>query len=240
MNTIESLLRLGFYIISIVPYRKFSNPNNFNSHSIFKAIYKTNYWGSEESFSGLGSELNNTRVLRSRLPQIFSKYNIKTMLDVPCGDFNFMAKVNMLDVNYTGGDIVEKIIEDNNCKYKDSNHVKFEIIDATKDVLPKVDLILCKDLLQHLSYEDVYKVLLNFKKSNSKYLLVTCYPLTLKNWDIHTGYYRPLNLRKKPFFLPQPMEKIHEHRNEWNNIERDKFMYLYDLNKLNLEFTCLK
>jgi hypothetical protein len=71
-------------------------------------------------------------------------------------------------------------------------------------------MIFCKDCLQHLSYENVFKALETFKKSESKYLLTTSYPLTLINWDICDGDSRPLNLRKPPFNLPFPIIKIHE------------------------------
>ena len=39
-------------------------------------------------------------------------------------------------------------------------------LDATCDQLPKVDTILCRDCLQHLTYEHAKQVLLNFKKSS--------------------------------------------------------------------------
>jgi hypothetical protein len=185
-------------------------------------------WDSNESRSGGGSQINSTQTIRAKLPLLWKKYNIKTFLDVPCGDYNWMKEVKKDNIVYIGGDIVRELTEQNNHNYKTEN-VSFKVIDITQDVLPTVDMIFCKDCLQHLSYENVFKALKNFKHSKSKYLLTTSYPLTLSNWDICDGDYRPLNLRKKPFNLPAPIEKVHEKSKGCKGVEKDKYMYLYKL-----------
>jgi 2-polyprenyl-3-methyl-5-hydroxy-6-metoxy-1,4-benzoquinol methylase len=194
------------------------------TNNIFEGIYKSNLWGSRESRSGGGSQINTTVKIRKSLPEIWKTYDIKTFLDVPCGDYNWMKEVDKHDIEYTGGDIVEEMIEENNGKYSSEN-VSFKKIDITRDTLPKVDMIFCKDCLQHLSYENVCKSLKNFVNSGSKYLFTTSYPLTLKNWDIHDGDYRPLNLLKSPFNLPEPLYKIQERPQ--SGVELDKNMYLW-------------
>jgi hypothetical protein len=197
-------------------------------YSVFTDIYNSNHWGSKESKSGPGSTLEATVVIRERLPAIIEKYAIKSMLDAPCGDYNWMKTVEKT-CNYIGGDIVVDIIE-NNQKLYASEKVSFKLIDITKDILPMVDLIFCRDCLQHLSYANVCKALCNFKNSGSKYLLVTSYPKTWINHDIEDGGCRLLNLRKVPFGLPKPLLKIKESYNSGNVI--DKAMYLYKLNDL--------
>ena len=153
----------------------------------FDEIYDSNYWGSDESRSGRGSTLAATETIRAFLPKLFKKYKIKSMLDVPCGDFNWMGHVDMNGVSYVGGDIATKAIADNSKKYGKRKNTKFLVLNIIKDKLPAADLIFCKDCLQHLSYESVKKAIVNFKRSGAKYLLVTSYPLTLKNWDIGDG-----------------------------------------------------
>jgi len=197
---------------------------------IFAQIYKRNIWGSKESGSGLGSQINTTKKIRKILPQIWKKYSIKTFLDIPCGDYNWMKEVNKTNIEYIGADIVKHVIANNSKTYK-APKVCFKVLDATKDKLPKVDMIFCKDCLQHLSNESVWKILKNFKRSGSKYLLVTSYPLTLKNWDILDGDYRQLNLQKAPFNLPKPHLKILEPKGDSPN-EIDKTMCLYKLDDL--------
>jgi hypothetical protein len=200
--------------------------------NVFSIIYKNNFWGSRESYSGGGSQINTTKTIREKLPLLWKQYMIKTFLDAPCGDYNWMKEIKKDDIVYIGGDIVNELIEQNNKKYRAEN-VSFKVIDITQDILPTVDMIFCKDCLQHLSYKNIFKVLNNFKKSDSKYLLTTSYPLTLSNWDIFDGDYRPLNLRIKPFNLPKPLIKIHE-KSKGYCIEKDKFMYLYKLDDIKI------
>ena len=68
-----------------------AQPDNINS--IFTKIHDDNLWGSAESVSGSGSEFAYTKNLREKLPDLFSRYNIKKILDAPCGDFNWMRFV---------------------------------------------------------------------------------------------------------------------------------------------------
>ena len=195
---------------------------------VFATYFRRNLWLSKESYSGFGSQVNTTGTVREKLPVLWQQYQIKSFLDVPCGDYNWMKEVDKQNISYTGGDIVVELIEQNNLKYKTEN-ISFEVIDITQDTLPTVDMIFCKDCLQHLSYENVWKALKIFKNSNSTYLLVTSYPFTLSNWNIYNGDFRPLNLRIKPFNLPAPMLKIREKSNAGKLIEKDKCMYLYKL-----------
>jgi hypothetical protein len=195
----------------------------------FHVIYKQSLWDSQESKSGRGSEVETTITIRERLPLLIDKYAIQSMLDIPCGDYNWMKLVEK-KCTYLGGDIVEELIENNQRQYSSLN-VQFKRIDMTVDSLPKVDLIFCKDCLQHLSYENIKKAINNFRQSGSTYLLVTSYSKTWRNHDIYDGDYRPLNLLKKPFCFPKPIERIQE-ESELKVIEPDKNMYLYRLESI--------
>lgn len=210
------------------------NKQNFllkKSDNAFDEIYSHNKWSSSESRSGGGSTIEGTKTIRNFLQKFLEEYKITSMLDVPCGDYNWMNMVQK-DCHYIGGDIVPALIAANQQKYG-NNKVEFRVIDISKDQLPKVDLIFCKDCLQHISNEKVWKALHNFKKSGSKWLLVTSYPLTIRNHDIFDGDYRPLNLFKKPFSLKDSILSIKE-ESRGIDIEIDKTMYLFDLQKLNL------
>jgi len=140
-----------------------------NNAKIFETIYNKNYWDSKESVSGPGSSLKTTQRIREALPDLWKKYDIKIFLDVPCGDFNWMKEVDKSGIQYIGADIVKPLIDENKKKYG-AHNINFTVLDITKDALPKVDMIFCKDCLQHLSNENVFKALRNFKNSGSKYL----------------------------------------------------------------------
>lgn len=74
-----------------------------------------------------------------------------------------MKTVEKNGIKYIGGDIVPKIVRANNKNYKDEN-TSFKVIDITSDEIPQVDLIICRDCLQHLSQKNAKKLLKILKK----------------------------------------------------------------------------
>jgi hypothetical protein len=172
---------------------------------IFEKIIKQKKWSQNEidneSPCGPGSSIRYTENLRSKLPLLIEQFNIKTIIDAPCGDFNWMKLViPMLNVEYIGGDIVPELIKSNRDLYK-INNVRFEEIDITTDTLPEVDLMICRDCLFHLSDESIYLFLNNFVKSNIKYLLTTTHynEGRFNNYNIDNGRFRLLDLFSSPF-----------------------------------------
>lgn len=123
----------------------------------FSHIYASNFWKSRESRSGPGSSLESTAVIRKALPKIIGEYSIESMLDAPCGDYNWMKTIDK-KCDYIGGDIAPDMVAVNNEKYS-SEKVRFMHIDIITSELLEVDLIFCRDCLQHLSYENISKAL---------------------------------------------------------------------------------
>lgn len=194
----------------------------------FGEIYNDNLWASQESKSGIGSELGNTIKLRKELPFVFAKYNIKSMLDIPCGDFNWMKEVDLSNIDYTGADIVPTLIDINKEKHPD---FKFEVMDVTTTELPKVDLVFVRDCLGHLSDANVLKAIENIKASGSKYLLTTSFTKWNFNSNIENGGWRCINLLIQPFNL-KPQYLINEDCKEGYPYYNDKCMILFNLNNL--------
>lgn len=65
-----------------------------------------------------GPVISSTSSIRSALAEIISSYNIRTMLDAPCGDVGWMALVGGIEgVQYTGADISEHAVETNRLKF---------------------------------------------------------------------------------------------------------------------------
>ena len=62
--------------------------------------------------SGPGSDVNQTSLITKELFALFKDLNIRTMLDIPCGDFNWMKDVDLNSIDYTGADIVEELIDE--------------------------------------------------------------------------------------------------------------------------------
>ncbi len=179
---------------------------------IFTQIYNQNMWGSKESLSGPGSEFQSTKNLRRALPGLVNDYKVKRLLDVPCGDFNWMKHVlSELDVEYIGGDIVRSLVEQNQRNWGGVG-VSFSQIDLTCDPLPSVDMMLVRDCLFHLSYGAIYSFLQNFCRSDIRFLLTTTHmPPTGKNAESMIGGYGYIYLFSPPFSFPNdPLEYVDE------------------------------
>ena len=195
---------------------------------VFTNIYESNLWTSKESRSGLGSELKSTEVIRRELPELFKKFKIESVLDIPCGDFNWIQHVDMNNVDYIGADIVDKMIESNNITFP---NIDFRVLDLTESELPKVDLIFVRDLLGHFNYQNVNKALQNIIKSGSKYLLTTSFTRWHYNVDIQNGGWRPINLMLQPFSL-KPIYLINEDCFEGDGQYNDKCLLLFEIKRL--------
>ncbi|UCS91983.1 class I SAM-dependent methyltransferase [Echinicola marina] len=208
---------------------------NGSSKEIFEEINGKNTWGSKESVSGKGSEIKHTRILLRKLNILNQELRIKSMLDAPCGDFNWMKNLDREGIKYTGMDIVEDVINKLSDEYADESVLIFKKGNIIEDQLPKVDLIFCRDCLVHFSFSDIDKTLRNFKNSGSKYLLTTTYGARKINRDIATGGWRPINLEITPFNLGTPLKVIKENNTDDNGLYFDKSMALWELSKLNLD-----
>lgn len=164
--------------------------------------------GTRESVSGVGSTVQNTAEIREHLPSIFKQYKIKSMVDIPCGDWNWMRLVDLSGIKYIGCDIVPQLVADNNAKYGNM----FQLLDITKGVPPKADLLLCRDLLFHLPQREVEQALSNIYASGCRYFLTTTFK-DVPNTDINTGSsigWRKINLTASPYELPDPIYVIQE------------------------------
>jgi hypothetical protein len=205
---------------------------------IFARIYRLNRWGSPASVSGVGSSLEQTAGIRRELPALFARHQIRTLADAPCGDLSWIRHVTGLELDrYIGIDIVAELIKSLACEPPIPN-AEFRQLDVVSDPLPPADCILCRDLLVHLSNQQVYRCLRNFRASGSKYLLTTTFPQQT-NEDTITGRWRPLNLEAPPFSFPPPLAVILE-GNTQRNIRRgtnqeDKSLALWRLADLPLE-----
>lgn len=176
---------------------------------VFTYIYRRNAWGSAGSISGPGSTVTETGRLRVELPRLMEQLACHTLLDAPCGDFNWMKEVHFGTARYIGVDIVAPIVDANSRRYGDDSR-SFLHLDIVSDALPKADLIFCRDCLVHLSNRKAIRALRNLQASGATYLATTTYNNVQRNEDITTGAWRPLDLTLPPFNLPKPIMLIEE------------------------------
>lgn len=173
---------------------------------IFKNIVQDGTsWRGKGTVCGGGSTLEYTQHLRQHLTGFLEKYQIKSMLDAPCGDYNWMGQIQLPNgLQYIGADILDTLIESNQQKYPT---VDFRVLDITSDPLPKVDLLFCRDCLIHLSHRDIVLVFENLDRSDIKYVLMTSYENS-HNKDIATGGFREINFNAGPYEFDAPIDSI--------------------------------
>lgn len=196
-----------------------------STEDIFTSYYRKNTWQDRDSVSGPGSNLESTRAVREQLPALLEHHGIESLLDLPCGDYYWMSKVE-LGIPYMGGDIVEALIEENRQRYGEEE-VEFAQLNLVEDDLPQYDAILCRDCLVHLSYSDIKASLANIKASGATYLLTTTFPDRRRNENIPTGDWRPINLERPPFNFPIPLDLIDEECSEHGGVYRDKSLGIW-------------
>jgi len=199
-------------IWSILRYIKRQQWRFGSMENKFTRIYRKHLWGGgyPESLSGSSSTLSRTNAIREELPNLMHQINVKTFLDIPCGDFNWMKEVDLNVDMYMGADVVDELIWMNNERFG-SDKQKFVKLDITKSMLPQVDVIFCRDCFIHFSFSDIGRALKNIKESNSKYLMTTTFACVSRNKDIVTAFdWRPLNFQRAPFNFPVPIRMINE------------------------------
>jgi hypothetical protein len=154
--------------------------------------------------SGLGSEASATRTIVETLPALLVDLGCETLLDIGCGDWNWMREVR-LPCDHVGIDIVPDVIQANR-RYERVG-VEFEVGDAIKGPLPEADVVLCREVLFHLSFRDGLAALANIR-ATARWLLATSDAAIWFNSDIETGDYRRINLERAPYRLPRPRAVI--------------------------------
>ncbi len=174
---------------------------------IFTRIYRSNGWKSSESRSGPGSCVHRTLNIRTEIPQIVEELNIRSFIDAPCGDFNWIKLIVDQIPNYRGMDIVHDVVKRNKALYPE---VSFQVGNVVTDLL-ECDLLLCRDCLFHFTQTDVMKTINNIKRGKVRYLLTTDFENpTYVNKKLSTGQFAPIRLQSKPYNFPAPLRKIKE------------------------------
>ncbi|MGB7842312.1 MAG: class I SAM-dependent methyltransferase, partial [Salinimicrobium sp.] len=77
--------------------------------------------------------------------------------DLGCGDFNVGKELVKYSKRYIAIDIVPELIEHNKKEFKKDN-LEFRALDIAKDKLPSGDIVILRQVLQHLSNAEIKRV----------------------------------------------------------------------------------
>ncbi|MAH06852.1 hypothetical protein CMI38_01215 [Candidatus Pacearchaeota archaeon] len=148
-----------------------SKEDGLNAERIFGEVYSEGHWGNGDDmfYSGTGSDIENCLPFKHYLENFIRKNNIKTVVDLGCGDFRMGGLMDWNEVNYVGVDVVDSLIKHNQKFFSDQN-ISFVKGDIINDELPSGDLCILRFVLQHLSNRDILKIISKLKKY--KYVIV--------------------------------------------------------------------
>jgi SAM-dependent methyltransferase len=198
--------------------------------AVFTDIYARDIWRlGGESASGPGSRRDQTQVLRAELPSLLARLRIRRLLDVGCGDFNWMREMELPVDLYIGVDVVADVVKTNQERYPRPGR-RFQVGDLLRDPLPPADLVLCRDVLIHIPNEELPVALNAIIATGARYLLAGTFIEREETIPIELGDWRPLNLERPPLCLPPPMKTILE-TPDVPGFE-DKRLGLWDLGRL--------
>jgi hypothetical protein len=205
----------------------------------FSEVYFKNLWGNSESRSGDGSSLKaasrDIEYLYGLVTKLHPGKKQITLIDFPCGDMNWMPTLvdkferSGIAVNYHGYDIVPQLIERNIKKFQKRSQYTFTHIDGTKRdaELARGDVLLSRDVVNHLHIRENLNLLRNFVRSGTPTLIISSNRVGLDAQrkvdhqelrDNGGGGSRPLDLEEDPFRFPKTSTH-NEHLSVWTNEE---------------------
>lgn len=164
------LPRLKSRVRSLLPYQslrflaRFKNRKTIGKtddvRRIFSAIYKSNRWGGKpgEFYSGSGSDAASAADFVRAVSQFIADNNIRTVADLGCGDFRVGRQIARPGIDYVGIDVVEELVQHNREKFAREG-VRFACLNIIEDEPPESDLCLIRQVLQHLSNDQISKIL---------------------------------------------------------------------------------
>lgn len=146
--------------------------------------------------------------------KLIADLDVKSVLDIGTGDFNIGRQISPLVDEYLATDVSDFVIKRNQAMFSNMPSVKFMTLDACVDEIPRVDLILIRQVLQHISNAEVEQVLANIERSGAgTALIVEHHPapdrllspnidLGTHGPDLRTGMSSGLYLDQAPFSRP--------------------------------------
>jgi SAM-dependent methyltransferase len=184
---------------------------NRSNKEIFSKIYDNHQWGGEGQvsfYSGEGTYFKDVQIYIDTVTQFIRDNNIKTVCEIGCGDFKVTGEIlKNVAVDYTGLDVVPTLVSHLN-KNHQSENIRFSCVDASSTLgeIPKVDLCIIRQVLQHLNNENILNILENTKHIPN--LLITEHlpinPGEMNGDKVTNGYIRLQNKIPSGVYLSHP------------------------------------
>jgi SAM-dependent methyltransferase len=135
---------------------------------IFQDVYKYSLWGGDQEskfFSGVGSRGGAVDIYVEKMAALIQRHAADLgrppiVVDLGCGDFQVGGALlsRLPDITYVGCDIVPELIAHNKQTYG-TDRVSFRHVDIVVNPLPAGDVCLVRQVLQHLSNEEILNIM---------------------------------------------------------------------------------
>lgn len=164
------------------------------ARAAFTEIYDGDLW----QLGAVPPPVDLEQHIATLIQDTIRKYQIKTVVEFGCGFWNYAKLVDWTGLTYDGYDVVLGPVRYNAGTYGAANIRFHQLVDGVE--LAPADLLICKDVLQHLPTEDVLHYLATFKELFSYMLIFNAStPEENLNGPIGHGEFRPLRLDLPPF-----------------------------------------
>lgn len=201
------LFQLLFLFTSLIPAFMFADTATEEKNSLREKIFTQSYAsGIKNKSTKKPADSNIFRIVNEQpyidfIQNFLKDHNIQSVVEIGCGDWRLSRYISWDKIRYQGIDIDKSVIEKNKQKYETPS-ISFIEADALSIDLPKADLLLCKDVLQHLPNEDIIDFL--GKTHTYKHCLIT-HDVSFtdnppdNNQIVVGGGHRTLDLDHSPF-----------------------------------------
>lgn len=164
-------------VLRYIRFYKNREFNNLSTEQIFTRIYEQGTWGRSQDlarpfFSGSGSNRDvEIDSYISSVSNFLCSFPVKpNVVDFGCGDFTVGSQIRKFCGRYVACDVVPSLIDFNKREFE-SLDVEFKQLDLVKDELPAGDVAFVRQVLQHLSNDQIARFVP--RASNYKFLVVT-------------------------------------------------------------------
>lgn len=160
---------------SLLMRRRERRLSRLSVQEAFDEVYRKGMWRQGNSSSGLGSEGLMAERYVELVEEYTSKHKLGTVVDAGCGDFSIGSRLAQNFERYMAFDVSQFIIETNKRRYADfrRKNVTFDVADMTSEAFPQADLVLIRQVLQHLTNAQIERVLKNLEASDWRRVLIT-------------------------------------------------------------------
>ena len=165
-----------------------------NARDAFSKVYASDQW----SLGAIPASAERIRHLTDLFEEFIRAHKISSVAEYGCGFWNYTRHIDWTGKTYDGYDVVPGVIEYNSKVYGTDN-VRFHLLTETTKPAP-ADLLICKDVLQHLPPADIIHYLALFRETFRYSLIINdIAPEDNTNGEIPHGGYHTINLAAQPF-----------------------------------------